>query len=90
MSKEVAFSAIHSRRSMTKKIRWGLRSMQDDPNSDLWGGQNVVTFSTPTPAYVSYPRKPQILGRDVLISYRLFPSIKHASLPELRLRPSWL
>ncbi len=26
---------------MTKSREWGLRSMQDDPDSDSWGGQNV-------------------------------------------------
>jgi general secretion pathway protein G len=26
---------------MTGKTDWGLRSMQDDANSDSWGGQNV-------------------------------------------------
>lgn len=26
---------------MTGHRNWGLRSMQDDPNSDSWGGQNV-------------------------------------------------
>jgi len=26
---------------MTGKTEWGLRSMQDDPKSDSWGGQNV-------------------------------------------------
>ncbi len=26
---------------MTGKTDWGLRSMQDDPDSDSWGGQNV-------------------------------------------------
>ncbi|HXZ79372.1 MAG TPA: type II secretion system protein [Terriglobales bacterium] len=26
---------------MTGKAEWGLRSMQDDPKSDSWGGQNV-------------------------------------------------
>ncbi|HEX2329075.1 MAG TPA: type II secretion system protein [Candidatus Angelobacter sp.] len=26
---------------MTGKQDWGLRSMQDDPTSDSWGGQNV-------------------------------------------------
>src|ERR1700745_889487 len=25
----------------TNKSEWGLRSMQDDPTSDSWGGQNV-------------------------------------------------
>ena len=26
---------------MTKNPEWGLRSMQDDPDSDSWGGQSV-------------------------------------------------
>jgi general secretion pathway protein G len=26
---------------MTGKAEWGMRSMQDDPDSDTWGGQNV-------------------------------------------------
>lgn len=26
---------------MTGKAEWGLRSMQDDPDSNSWGGQNV-------------------------------------------------
>jgi len=26
---------------MTGNDDWGLRSMQDDPDSDSWGGQNV-------------------------------------------------
>ena len=26
---------------MTGKTEWGMRSMQDDPNSSSWGGQNV-------------------------------------------------
>ena len=26
---------------MTGKNEWGLRSMQDDPTSDSWGGQNI-------------------------------------------------
>ena len=26
---------------MTKNADWGLRSMQDDPDSDSWGGQSV-------------------------------------------------
>lgn len=32
---------------MTGQTNWGLRSMQDDPNSTAWGGQNVFNvFST--------------------------------------------
>ena len=26
---------------MTGNADWGMRSMQDDPNSDSWGGQNI-------------------------------------------------
>jgi general secretion pathway protein G len=34
---------------MTGKDDWGLRSMQDDPTSDSWGGQNVFdVFSKST------------------------------------------
>jgi general secretion pathway protein G len=31
---------------MTGKAEWGLRSMQDDPASDSWGGQNVFDVYT--------------------------------------------
>jgi len=31
---------------MTKTTEWGLRSMQDDPESDSWGGQNVFDVYT--------------------------------------------
>jgi general secretion pathway protein G len=31
---------------MTGKNEWGLRSMQDDPTSDSWGGQNVFDIYT--------------------------------------------
>ena len=31
---------------MTKTTEWGLRSMQDDPDSDSWGGQNVFDVYT--------------------------------------------
>ncbi len=31
---------------MTKGKEWGLRSMQDDPDSDSWGGQNVFDVYT--------------------------------------------
>jgi len=31
---------------MTGKTEWGLRSMQDDPTSDSWGGQNVFDVYT--------------------------------------------
>jgi len=31
---------------MTNTTEWGLRSMQDDPDSDSWGGQNVFDVFT--------------------------------------------
>ena len=31
---------------MTGKSEWGLRSMQDDPDSESWGGQNVFDIYT--------------------------------------------
>jgi general secretion pathway protein G len=31
---------------MTGKTDWGLRSMQDDPDSDSWGGDNVFDVYT--------------------------------------------
>jgi general secretion pathway protein G len=31
---------------MTKSKEWGLRSMQDDYDSDSWGGQNVFDVYT--------------------------------------------
>jgi general secretion pathway protein G len=34
---------------MTHSTEWGLRSMQDDPNSDSWGGQSVFDVYTKSP-----------------------------------------
>jgi general secretion pathway protein G len=31
---------------MTGKTEWGMRSMQDDPTTDSWGGQNVFDVFT--------------------------------------------
>jgi general secretion pathway protein G len=31
---------------MTGKTEWGMRSMQDDPDSESWGGQNVFDVYT--------------------------------------------
>ena len=31
---------------MTGKDEWGMRSMQDDPESTSWGGQNVFDVFT--------------------------------------------
>jgi general secretion pathway protein G len=35
---------------MTGKPEWGLRSMQDDPDSESWGGQNVFDVYTKSEA----------------------------------------
>jgi general secretion pathway protein G len=35
---------------MTGKAEWGLRSMQDDPQSTSWGGQNVFDVFTKSDA----------------------------------------
>lgn len=34
---------------MTGKAEWGMRSMQDDPTSDSWGGQNVFDVFSKSP-----------------------------------------
>ena len=39
---------------MTNTTEWGMRSMQDDPDSDSWGGQNVFDVYT----------KSQVTGLD--------------------------
>jgi len=35
---------------MTKKAEWGLRSYQDEPDSQSWGGQNVYDVYSLSPA----------------------------------------
>jgi len=35
---------------MTGKTEWGMRSLQDDPTSDSWGGQNVFDVFTKSQA----------------------------------------
>src|ERR1700741_2730160 len=39
--KKIRFLRSSPEYPMTKSKEWGLRSMQDDPDSDSWGGQNV-------------------------------------------------
>ncbi|NIO49256.1 MAG: prepilin-type N-terminal cleavage/methylation domain-containing protein [Candidatus Aminicenantes bacterium] len=34
---------------MTKSHEWGLRSYQDEPDSDVWGGENVYDIYTKNP-----------------------------------------
>ena len=44
--KKVRFLRKIPRDPMTGKEEWGLRSMQDDPDSESWGGQNVFDIYT--------------------------------------------
>ncbi len=34
---------------MTNSYEWGLRSYQDDPDSDIWGGENIYDVFTKSP-----------------------------------------
>jgi general secretion pathway protein G len=45
-SKKVRFLRHIPIDPMTGNDDWGLRSMQDDPNGDSWGGQNVFDVFT--------------------------------------------
>jgi len=44
--KKVRFLRAIPMDPMTKSKEWGLRSMQDDPDSDSWGGQSVFDVYT--------------------------------------------
>jgi len=44
--KKVRFLRAIPTDPMTKSKEWGLRSMQDDPDSDSWGGQSVFDVYT--------------------------------------------
>jgi len=44
--KKVRFLRSIPNDPMTNSKEWGLRSMQDDPDSDSWGGQNVFDVYT--------------------------------------------
>jgi general secretion pathway protein G len=44
--KKVRFLRHIPQDPMTGNTDWGLRSMQDDPQSDSWGGQNVFDVYT--------------------------------------------
>jgi len=45
-AKKVRFLRRIPEDPMTGSTEWGLRSMQDDPDSDSWGGQNVFDVFT--------------------------------------------
>ena len=44
--KKFASCAAFLEDPMTNSTEWGMRSMQDDPDSDSWGGQNVFDVFT--------------------------------------------
>jgi general secretion pathway protein G len=44
--KKVRFLRRIPQDPMTNSTEWGMRSMQDDPDSDSWGGQNVFDVFT--------------------------------------------
>jgi general secretion pathway protein G len=44
--KKYRFLRSIPRDPMTNSTEWGLRSMQDDPDSDSWGGQDVFDVYT--------------------------------------------
>src|SRR5712691_11322847 len=44
--KKVRFLRRIPQDPMTGSTEWGLRSMQDDPDSDSWGGQNIFDVFT--------------------------------------------
>ena len=45
-TKKVRFLRHIPKDPMTNSTEWGLRSVQDDPDSDSWGGQNVFDVYT--------------------------------------------
>ena len=47
--KKIKFLRYIPRDPMTGTTEWGQRSMQDDPDSDSWGGQNVFDVYTKSP-----------------------------------------
>ncbi len=46
VDKKVRFLRRIPKDPLTNSTDWGLRSMQDDPNSQSWGGQNVFDVYT--------------------------------------------
>ena len=46
VDKKIRFLRRIPKDPMTKSYDWGLRSMQDDPTSTSWGGQNVFDVFT--------------------------------------------
>jgi general secretion pathway protein G len=46
VDKKVRFLRRVPRDPLTNSYEWGMRSMQDDPNSKSWGGQNIFDVYT--------------------------------------------
>ena len=44
--KKVRFLRVIPVDPMTGKAEWGMRSMEDDPKTDSWGGQNLFDVHT--------------------------------------------
>lgn len=49
VTKNVKFLRRIPKDPMTNSFNWGLRSYQDDPDSDIWGGENVYDVYTKSP-----------------------------------------
>jgi general secretion pathway protein G len=49
VTKQIKFLRRIPKDPMTNSFDWGLRSYQDDPDSDIWGGENVYDVYTKSP-----------------------------------------
>ncbi|MGB3863282.1 MAG: type II secretion system protein [Candidatus Aminicenantaceae bacterium] len=49
VTKVIKFMRRIPKDPMTNSYDWGLRSYQDDPDSDIWGGENIYDVFTKSP-----------------------------------------
>lgn len=49
VTKVIKFIRRIPKDTMTNSFDWGLRSYQDDPDSDIWGGENIYDVYTKSP-----------------------------------------
>lgn len=49
VTKVIKFMRHIPKDPMTNSYDWGLRSYQDDPDSDIWGGENIYDVFTKSP-----------------------------------------
>ncbi|MGB6338360.1 MAG: type II secretion system protein [Candidatus Aminicenantaceae bacterium] len=49
VTKVIKFMRRIPKDAMTNSYDWGLRSYQDDPDSDIWGGENIYDVFTKSP-----------------------------------------